>query len=464
MFIRLNGGLNPLFRIGSSILKNQLIRMSSVNSLSTVKRTTRSGVKRKNDGNDEQNSKAKLAVIDSDHSSINEISEKIVKKQKKSTKKASKAVVPKKESADDSDDSHRSPEKPKKVVKKSAKSSKKSVKLTDQESDNKEAVKVKNQLEIPEIVIPKNTETVPRIEGPSSWNGTVSYTNQIYLGAHISAAGGLENAVTNAVKIGASSFALFLKSQRQWNSKPLEESTVKKFKDACEKHKIAPHLILPHGSYLMNLGSHDPILLSKSRALLLDEMQRCDRLGLLYFNIHPGSTCGKISREESIQNIADSINWVHEQTEGSKVAVVLENMCRQGHTIGGDLSELGSIIGLTFDQSRIGVCIDTCHALAAGYDFTSEEGFQAFLGEFERVIGFKYLVAVHLNDSEGSLDCKRDRHASIGKGHIGKAGGFERIINCKHFRDIPVVLETPFISDDTYRDEILLLKSMFNSA
>ena len=189
MFIRLNGGLNPLFRIGSSILKNQLIRMSSVNSLSTVKRTTRSGVKRKNDGNDEQNSKAKLAVIDSDHSSINEISEKIVKKQKKSTKKASKAVVPKKESADDSDDSHRSPEKPKKVVKKSAKSSKKSVKLTDQESDNKEAVKVKNQLEIPEIVIPKNTETVPRIEGPSSWNGTVSYTNQIYLGAHISAAG-----------------------------------------------------------------------------------------------------------------------------------------------------------------------------------------------------------------------------------------------------------------------------------
>jgi len=459
MIIRLNGNLNQLFRTGGFILKTHVNRMSSKKTFDTGKRVTRSGVKRKNPESYQQDDKTELAATNADDYSINENLNKVVKIQKKSKKKENTVALSKENVTSNSDDSDNSEYKPKKVLKKSEKLVKKSTNPKNKEPTDK----VKHQLEIPEIKIPKNLETVPRISGPSSWNGTTCYTNQIYLGAHISAAGGLENAVTNAVKIGATSFALFLKSQRQWNSKPLEESTVQKFKDACEKHKIASHLILPHGSYLMNLGSHDPILLSKSRALLLDEMQRCDRLGLLYFNIHPGSTCGKISREESIQNIADSINWVHEQTKGSKVSVVLENMCRQGHTIGGDLSELASIIRLTFDQSRIGVCIDTCHALAAGYDLTTAEGFQTFLDEFKRTIGFEYLVAVHLNDSEGSLDCKRDRHASIGKGHIGKADGFERIINCKHFRDIPVVLETPYISDDTYRDEILLLKSMIDT-
>ena len=190
------------------------------------------------------------------------------------------------------------------------------------------------------------------------------------------------------------------------------------------EHKFPAHLILPHGSYLMNCGSSDSAILDKSRATLLDEVQRCERLGILYYNIHPGtdslnlpilyltvsllfinaplgSTCGKGSREDAIKNIADSINWVHDQTPGSRVAVVLENMCRQGHTIGGDFSEIAAIIEQVFDQSRIGVCLDTCHALAAGYDLATAKGFDAFLEEFERVIGFKYLVAVHLNDSEG---------------------------------------------------------------
>jgi len=439
MVIRLN-----LPKFTCVILKNLFVRMASLEGSHIVsnKRITRSGgVKRKIPETTKtlKEEKQNDPKFDSDDSSSNEIPDKVIKKPKKPMKIAEGSTITEKNSA--------------------KKTSKKSVKTVKKDPDDP-TPKPDNQLKIPEIIIPRNQDVIPRVEGPSPFNGTICYENRVCLGAHISAAGGLENAVTNAVKIGASSFALFLKSQRQWNSKPLEESTVQKFKDACEKHKILPHLILPHGSYLMNLGSHDETLLSKSRAVLLDEMQRCHRLGILYFNIHPGSTCGKISREGSIKNIADSINWVHQQTPGSKVAVVLENMCRQGNTIGGDLSELGAIIRLTFDQSRVGVCIDTCHALAAGYDLLTEEGFQAFLREFQRVVGFKYLVAVHLNDSEGTLDCKRDRHASIGKGHIGKAGGFERIINCRHFRDIPIILETPFISDDTYRDEILLLKSM----
>jgi AP endonuclease-1 len=193
---------------------------------------------------------------------------------------------------------------------------------------------------------------------------------------------------------------------------------------ACATHKFLPHLILPHGSYLMNCGTNDPVILAKSRANLLDEMKRCERLGILYYNIHPGertlrlfnilynfkkiliyfsgSSCGKGTREEAIKSIADSINWVHDQTPDSKVSVVLENMCRQGFTIGGDFSDLAEIIEQVFDQSRIGVCLDTCHALAAGYDLATAQGFETFLEEFERVIGFRYLVAVHLNDSEGN--------------------------------------------------------------
>ena len=151
----------------------------------------------------------------------------------------------------------------------------------------------------------------------------------------------------------------------------------------------------------MNLGSSDPTILGKSRTVLLDEIQRCGRLGILYYNIHPGSTCGKCTREESIQSIADSINWVHNETPGSKVSIVLENMCRQGNTLGGDLAELASIISKTFDQSRVAVCIDTCHAFAAGYDLKSEKGLEKFVEEFEQIVGFRYLVAIHLNDSEG---------------------------------------------------------------
>ncbi|XP_046450041.1 probable endonuclease 4 isoform X2 [Daphnia pulex] len=320
----------------------------------------------------------------------------------------------------------------------------------------------KPEMVIPEIIIPSNKPIIKREVGPSPWNGTVKYDNKIFLGAHISAAGGLENAITNSLNIGGTSFALFLKNQRQWVSKPMEDVTVERFKAACATHKFLPHLILPHGSYLMNCGSSDPVILAKSRANLLDEVQRCERLGILYYNIHPGSSCGKGTREEAIKSIADSINWVHDQTPDSKVTVVLENMCRQGNTIGGDFSDLAEIIQQVFDQSRIGVCLDTCHALAAGYDLATAHGFDSFLEEFERVVGFRYLVAVHLNDSEGELGCHRDRHASIGKGKIGLEG-FRRIVNCPRFRDIPVVLETPFISDEHYKQEILLLKSLANS-
>ncbi|KAJ8318088.1 hypothetical protein KUTeg_003179 [Tegillarca granosa] len=210
-------------------------------------------------------------------------------------------------------------------------------------------------------------------------------------------------------------------------------------------------MILPHGSYLMNCGSPDPETLQKSRDVLIDDLQRCEKLGLTLFNFHPGSTCGKISVEESIDRIAESINIAHSKT--NIYFLVIENMSCQGSTIGGKFTELRGIIDRVKDKSRIGVCLDTCHTFAAGYDLSTEEGFQKMIKEFDETVGFKYLKGMHLNDSKGKLGCHKDRHENIGKGYIGKEG-FKRVMNCPQFNGIPMVLETPYTSDDTYAKEI----------
>lgn len=276
------------------------------------------------------------------------------------------------------------------------------------------------------------------------------------VGAHVSISGGIQNAVSEALAIGAKAFGLFLRSQRQWVSKPLEEKTAELFKEACVRGNFSPNVILPHGIYLMNCGSPDDGTLAKSRETLVDELKRCEKLGLTLYNFHPGSTCGKITVEECLDRIAESIDQAHSQT--NFVVTVLENMSCQGNTIGGKFEELRGIIDRVKDKSRMGVCIDTCHAFAAGYDIASDEGFDKTMAEFESVVGLRYLRAVHLNDSKGELGCHLDRHENIGKGNIG-IYAFKRLMDDPRFNGIPMILETPCISEDTYEKEIKQLYS-----
>lgn len=275
-----------------------------------------------------------------------------------------------------------------------------------------------------------------------------------FVGAHVSAAGGLHNAIDNALNIGCRSFALFVRNQRTWVKKPLEEDEVNKFKKKLADSNFPVDQIVPHGSYLLNCGSSNESIFQKSRETLLDEVSRCELLGLKFYNFHPGSTCGVISIPECIKRIAQCINEALRQTQ--VVTILLENMSRQGNTVGGYFEELRSIIDLVEDQSRIGICLDTCHAFASGYDISTKDGFETTLSELDKIIGMRYLKALHLNDSKGELACRKDRHEDIGKGKIG-ANGFEYIMNDPRLRGIPMVLETPGFND--YDKQIKLLYS-----
>jgi len=298
-------------------------------------------------------------------------------------------------------------------------------------------------------------------------NGTLApkRTGKIYVGYHASSAGGVHNAILQSREVGAEAMALFLRPQRTWSAPPLKPEAVDQWHSLVTSHGLSPHLILPHGSYLLNLGSPEASQRDKSVEVLVDELQRCQDLGILLFNIHPGSSCGKISREECIKNIAQGINIAHSRTSGGRVKVVLENMSCQGHTIGGDLRELRQIIELVEDKARVGVCLDTCHAMAAGYDLSSKVGFDRLMEDFESLVGWEWLVGCHLNDSKGPAGCHRDRHEKIGRGSIG-VEGFRRIVNSPHFTDIPLILETPLdeeLGNRGYLEEIELLQSLIDS-
>lgn len=275
-----------------------------------------------------------------------------------------------------------------------------------------------------------------------------------YIGAHVSASGGVENAPLNAREIGASAFALFTKNQRQWVAKPLTPESIAAFKDRCREAGYAPHQILPHDSYLINLGNPDPEPLEKSRAAFLDEMQRCEQLGLDRLNFHPGGHLNKTSDENCMQLIADSINQVLDQTRG--VTAVIENTAGQGSHLGYTFEQIARIIELVGDQSRVGVCIDTCHAFTAGYDLRTREGFEETFDRFGKVIGFQYLKGMHLNDSKKDLGTRVDRHDSLGKGFLG-LDPFRWIMADPRFNGIPLVLETP--DDSLWAEEIILLRS-----
>lgn len=276
-----------------------------------------------------------------------------------------------------------------------------------------------------------------------------------YIGAHVSAAGGVENAPANAHGIGATGFALFTKNQRQWVAAPLTAAQIDAFRKACDKYGYTPAQILPHDSYLINLGHPEREALEKSRAAFLDEMQRCEALGLDRLNFHPGSHLQKISPERSLDLIAESINIALDKTRG--VTAVIENTAGQGSNLGVAFEHLAYLIERVEDKSRVGVCIDTCHAFAAGYDLRTAEACDKTFAELERVVGFGYLKGMHLNDAMKILGSHVDRHTPLGEGMIGMEC-FRYIMQDARFDGIPLILETP--DEQRWPEEIALLKSL----
>ncbi len=274
-----------------------------------------------------------------------------------------------------------------------------------------------------------------------------------YIGAHVSASGGVEFAPVNAHEIGANAFALFTKNQRQWVSKPLTEENIRLFKENCTKYNFQTDYILPHDSYLINLGHPEEEGLEKSRAAFLDEMQRCEQLGLKLLNFHPGSHLNKISVEDCLALIAESINLTLEKTKG--VTAVIENTAGQGSNLGSEFWQLRYIIDRVNDKSRVGICLDTCHTYTAGYDIVND--YDKVFDEFEKEVGFEYLRGMHLNDSKKELGSHVDRHDNIGKGLIGSTF-FEKLMKDSRFDNMPLILETP--DESKWAEEISWLRSV----
>jgi len=279
-----------------------------------------------------------------------------------------------------------------------------------------------------------------------------------YIGAHVSAQGGVENAPVNANIIGAKAFAFFTKNQRQWFSYPLSQKSIKEFKENCEKFNYKPFQILAHDSYLINLGHPEKEQLEKSRTSFIDEMQRCETLGLDRLNFHPGSHLNGISVDECLKRIAESINIALDKTKG--MIAVIENTAGQGTNLGYTFEQLKTIIDHVEDQSRVGVCIDTCHTFASGYDIGTVEGFKATFEKFDNIIGFKYLKGMHLNDSKKQFGSRVDRHDNIGLGELGEEV-FAQIMNDPRFDEMPLILETP--DESLWESEIKKLYSLIGS-
>lgn len=275
-----------------------------------------------------------------------------------------------------------------------------------------------------------------------------------FIGAHVSAAGGVDQAVLRAHEIKATAFALFTKNQRQWKAAPLASEVIDKFKKNCEIYGYTASQILPHDSYLINLGHPEEEALEKSRDAFLDEMQRCEQLGIELLNFHPGSHLNKIDIDKCLKRIAESINITLDKTQN--VTAVIENTAGQGTNLGFRFEHLAAIIDSVEDKSRVGVCIDTCHTFAAGYDLRTVENCEKTFAEFGQIVGFPYLKAMHLNDAKSELASRVDRHHSLGEGNIGKVP-FTYIMQDDRFDHIPLILET--INPDIWPDEIAWLKS-----
>lgn len=275
------------------------------------------------------------------------------------------------------------------------------------------------------------------------------------IGAHVSASGGVSNAPLNAAKIGADAFAMFVKNQRRWDAPPLSAEEIAAFKDALKQSGIRAEHVLVHDSYLINLGHPREAEREKSLNAFVDEIRRCEALELRLLNFHPGSHLNEISAQVCLDNIAGSLNFAIANTAGVKL--VLENTAGQGSNLGYDFAQLAYVIDKISNKDRIGVCIDTCHAFAAGYDLRSPQAYERTMSEFDRAIGYKFLSGMHLNDTKNELGVRKDRHESLGRGFLGLAA-FENIMNDPNIDEIPLILET--IDDSLWAEEIALLRSM----
>lgn len=279
--------------------------------------------------------------------------------------------------------------------------------------------------------------------------------NNKYIGAHVGVSGGVSNAPLTAARIGARAFAIFTRNPSRWQAKPISDEEAALFKQRCAELEFKPEQILPHDGYLINLGSPDKEKLEMSRTAFLDEIHRCMQLGLTMLNFHPGSHLNQMPVDDCLALIADSINRALDQTEGVKA--VIECTAGQGSNLGYTFEQIGQIIDGVEDKSRVGVCIDTCHAFAAGYDLSTPEGYARTWADFDRYIGAHYLSGIHLNDSKKGLGSKVDRHASLGAGTLGMPF-FEMLVNDPRTDFIPIILETP---DDTlWPQEIAMLYDM----
>ncbi|KAG9241638.1 DNA lyase [Calycina marina] len=299
----------------------------------------------------------------------------------------------------------------------------------DEEKTKKQPKKRKTKEE-------KETESMPL----ATRTAVETLKKAMHLGAHVSGAGGVHSSIGNALHIGGNSFALFLKSQRKWSSPPLSDEARDQFKKFCLEHKYdAASHVLPHGSYLVNLAQADAEKAEQAYTCFLDDLQRCEALGIRLYNFHPGNT-GPNPRPEAIARIASQLNKAHRATK--TVVTVLENMAGSGNTIGSTWEDLRDIIALVEDKSRVGVCIDTCHTFAAGYDLRSPDAFEKTMSEFSKIVGMSYLKALHLNDSKAPFASNRDLHANIGTGFLGLRA-FHNVVNFEPFQNLPMVLETP---------------------
>lgn len=276
-----------------------------------------------------------------------------------------------------------------------------------------------------------------------------------YVGAHVSIAGGIYNAPLNAHKIGAKAFALFTKNQRQWKAKPLSEDDIEKFKKFCRQEHYKVEYILPHDSYLINLGAPEKEALDMSRKAFTDEMKRCEQLGLKYLNFHPGSHRKKMPEDDCLKLIAESINLSLAETKD--VTAVIENTSGQGGNVGYRFEHLASLIMMVDDKKHIGVCLDTCHTFTAGYDIRTPETYEKTIKQFDEIVGFKYLKGMHLNDADAEFGSRTDRHHNLGKGRLGW-DTFKFIMQDPRLDDMPLILETT--DDNLWPQEIKQLYSL----
>ncbi|MCF7792566.1 MAG: deoxyribonuclease IV [Candidatus Cloacimonetes bacterium] len=276
-----------------------------------------------------------------------------------------------------------------------------------------------------------------------------------YIGAHVSIAGGVENAPGNANEIEAKAFGMFTKNQRQWKAKPFTNKNIENFKIDLKANGFKPEHVLPHDTYLINLGHPEREKLEKSRKAFLDELQRCEQLDLKLLNFHPGSSLGKISEEECLKTVADSINWAIDRTDD--VIAVIENTAGMGNHVGHSFEQIAFIVEHVENKDRVGICYDTCHGFTAGYDIRTKTAFEKTFADFDKMIGMNYLKGMHLNDSKKEFASNKDRHESIGKGFIG-LDAFKFIMNDKRFDNIPLILETP--NSEIWKDEIKMLYDM----